>query len=426
MKLKKIISAVLAVYSVLVVVSAHAQEDWRPAFIKSLGNGSVFVEDQNGNPLFSHRIDESFIPASTLKVATTATALDVLGRNFRFVTEFYMTNEGNLYVKGFGDPLITSEEMHDMADHLSRKGIHSIKNIVLDTSFFSSHIIVDGAEKSSNPYDAVNSALLVNFNTLFLKKTRNGVIQSAEPQTPLTPTMMQMGRKLPVGIHRVNLTGDPKIYLRYFGELLQAFLQEEHVTILGDIKEGITPAAATMVYQHRSSQDLEEVIKGMLKHSTNLTANQIFLTTGATVMGPPATMEKGAAAASQFLKQKVGWDHFNIVEGSGLSRKNQVTARQMMKLLRYFEPDMDLLPLKDDVFMAKTGTLNGVNTYFGYFPLGGHNWARFVILVNDNVGFAHKFVMAKKLYRALNGLPPEPERKRVVKKSAGIKKKKRR
>lgn len=381
-------------------------QDWKAQLLTSLGDGGVYVEDAAGHPLLSHRIDESFVPASTIKVATAACALHLLGAEFRFPTDFFLLADGGLGVKGYGDPVLLSEEFPRIARALHQKGITSINGILLDTSFFSPDIAIDGVERSANPYDALNGAMVANFNTIHVRKLRNGTVESAEPQTPVTPLTIELAKRLPAGTHRINLAGNSERALRYVAELLVAFLEQEGIAVTGGFRHGTLPADVRLGYRHFSSQPLREVLRGLLEFSTNFTANQIFLAMGAQQFGAPATVEKGVKALAQFLRDRVGWRNPQVAEGSGLSRLTRVTPRQMMQLLRYFEPHRALLPVKDQVFSAKTGTLLGANTYVGYFPLQNGTHARFVILVNDQVPFEHKFKIARLLYTGLNGTPP--------------------
>ncbi|MBI4367221.1 MAG: D-alanyl-D-alanine carboxypeptidase [Deltaproteobacteria bacterium] len=386
--------------------------DWQADFLGRLGNGSVFVEDANGKTLFSHRIDEHFVPASTIKMATAACALKALGPEFRFVTDFFLTADGQLFVKGYGDPMLVSEEFARIARALKAAGVRRVQEIGLDAGFFSPQIVIDGVERSSNPYDALNGALLANFNTMNVRKSKSGQIQSAEPQTPLTPLVVELARRLPPGTHRVNLAGSQAQSIRYVGELLGAFLVREGIAVEGPLREGVVPADAKLVYRHASALQLADVTRGLLEFSTNLTANQLFLVLGAHRYGAPATVEKGVQALAQCLRQDVGWKDFTVAEGSGLSRQTQVTARQMIQLLRYFLPYRDLLPRYDTVFQAKTGTLNGANTFAGYFPLARGGLARFVILVAEKVPYDYKFRLARLLYAGINGVAPPVASKR--------------
>lgn len=401
-------------YSILIFVLclfSHAvfAADWKDEFITHLHNGAVYVQDEQGQELLAHRIHDSFMPASIIKLATTAAALKILGEDFRFTTDFYTTPDGALVVKGYGDPMMTSEELAAIADELKEKGVRQVSQIILDDSYFSPHIIIDGIERSSNPYDALNDALLANFSTINIRKLKNGRIESAEPQTPLTRIALEMAKKMRVGSGRVNLAHDRSKAVRYFGELLAAFLQKDNVAVTNisnNIRLGSVPDDAKLIYQHRSSHNLHDVLSGMLEFSNNFTANQIFLSLGAKVYGAPATVEKGVNAVSQFLREDVGWNHFQIAEGSGLSRKNSVTPFEMMQLVRYLEPHKELFPLKDkNQFRAKTGTLNGVNTLAGFMPVDHDGEVRFVIMINDQVPALYKFQMAEMLQRGLNGEP---------------------
>lgn len=376
-------------------------QDWREQVVAALGNGGVYVEEARGRALLTHRVDEPFVPASTIKIATAVCTLHELGPSYRFSTDIYQTENGRLFVKGYGDPVLISEELALIAANVVRRGVRRVTGIALDDSYFAEDIVIDGVERSAHPFDALNSALLVNFNTIHVRKFRNGRIESAEPQTPLTPIASRMVRRLPVGTHRVNLSHDPGLALQQVGELLAAFLDREGVRVEGPIGRGKTPPLARLLYRHASSHRLPDILRGMLDYSTNLTANQLFLAMGANRFGPPATVAKGVRVMADCLREHVGWNEVRVAEGSGLSRRTLVTPRQMMQLLRHFAPYKELLPVKEEVFVAKTGTLNGANAFAGYFPTT-RGEARFVILVNDHVPFAHKFRIAKMIYAGVN------------------------
>ena len=135
-------------------------------------------------------------------------------------------------------------------------------------------------------------------------------------------------------------------------------------------------------------------------------ANQLFLVMGAQAFGAPATVAKSQRALIDCLRSTLDWQDFTVIEGAGLSRQNQVTPRQMMSLLRHFQQHRDLLPVKKTYFNAKTGTLHGVNTVVGYFDLDDGRTVRFVIMINDNVGFNYRFQLAQQLRNHLNAQSP--------------------
>jgi D-alanyl-D-alanine carboxypeptidase/D-alanyl-D-alanine-endopeptidase (penicillin-binding protein 4) len=167
------------------------------------------------------------------------------------------------------------------------------------------------------------------------------------------------------------------------------------------VEVGTVSSNARSLLRYRSSQNLAEIVRGMLKYSTNFTANQLFLVLGAQQYGAPARAEKAQKTVTACLESKVKWHTFHVEEGAGLSRRNQVSTRLMNQLLQRFEQYRDLLPTESG-FQAKTGTLRGVNTLAGYFDISDSETARFSILINSDVPHLYKFEVAKALRRYVN------------------------
>ncbi|MFN8389169.1 MAG: D-alanyl-D-alanine carboxypeptidase [Bdellovibrionota bacterium] len=379
--------------------SARADSGWRAELTRALKNGGAYAEDDRGRALFEYRAEEHFVPASILKLATVSAALNALGPDYRFKTETYLLPGGVLAVKGFGDPHLVSEELAALAAELAPK-VSAVHGILLDDSYFAPDIEIDGSSDTSNPYDAKNGALIANFNTINVEK-RRGAIVSAEPQTPLTPLARELAARLPSGTGRVNLQSDRGKTLRYFGELLSEFLRNAGTKVDGPVRAGTVPRDAKPLLIHHSRQTLSEIVRDLLKYSTNFTANQVLLVLGASQSGAPATVQKGVDAVTGYLRKNIGWRDFEIHEGAGLSHRNAVTPAQMVNLLRVIEPYRELIPEEEPPFQAKTGSLRGVNTLAGYFDLPGRGTVRFALLVNDNVDHRYKFKVARMLYNGL-------------------------
>lgn len=383
-------------------ILSYSQEapNWRTAAIARAGHAAIYVEDQAGRAVMTHQVYTPMVPASTLKVATSYCALHTFPTGFRFPTAFYAQPDGTLYVKGYGDPSLISEELARIAKQLRTRGLRTVARIILDDSVFAPDIVIDGRSRSLNPYDAHNSALLVNYNTLHVR-VRGGRVESAEPQTPTTALTAQLARGLPAGRHRINLARTPESALLYAGHLLAAFLQQEGIAVTTDITRGVAPANLRPLYVHHSSRSLEDNVRDLLEFSNNLIANQIFLAMGAHAFGAPATVDKGVRVLNDCLQRELGWRDFAVTEGSGLSRHNRVTAAQMMTLLRKFQQYAHLMPVKEQ-FRAKTGTLNGVSSFAGYFRTPDHRDYRFVIMINDpKTSYEAKFQIARMLYNGL-------------------------
>jgi D-alanyl-D-alanine carboxypeptidase/D-alanyl-D-alanine-endopeptidase (penicillin-binding protein 4) len=371
---------------------------------KLIKNGGLRVEDRSGRAILRYRDSEPLIPASTMKIATSYCALEMLGADFRFKTRFLKgrTSSGDriLYVEGSGDPFMVSEEFLQIAGRIA-EGSRHIDRIIIDTSLFEEDLDIDGVSASTNPYDAKNAAFVGNFSSAMLTRDRSGRVFSAEPHTPLTPLAASAGVRLPPGVsERVNLGRDWKLGPLYGGELLAAFLKKYGVTGEMRVSLGEIPRDAIEIYQHTSSKNLGELVKGLLEYSTNFTANQIFLLLGVKEFGAPATITKAQRAIMNCLSARVGWHGVHIEEGSGLSRKTKVTAIQMNSLLKNFEPYKHLLHSQDG-FLAKTGTLTGVNTLSGYFTTKKHGELRFTLLINSAVPALYKFTVAKAIRQEL-------------------------
>ncbi len=357
------------------------------------------MEGKDGTVLLDYQGEKPFIPASTMKLITSLIALDLIGEDNHFKTDFFMDASANLYVKGYGDPFLVSEEFPLIVAGLKKSGLQKVNAIYLDTSYFG-EIHVPGAANSLNPYDALNSSLSANFNTIFVMKSADGSVQSAEPQTPVTELTKFLAQKAPQGKSRINLAAYPKESLLYVGHLLKAFLEKDGVAVAGPIEPGNVPAGAKLIYSHSSSKNIAQLVQALLKYSTNFITNQIFLVLGAEKYGAPATLDKGRKLYAEYLKSKLNFTNFNVDEGAGLSRQNQISPKQLVQVLRAFEKHKSLLPEKVEAdILAKTGTLTGVNSLAGYFDSSKYGTVRFAIILNQ--GAVNREKIAKILHENL-------------------------
>jgi len=341
-------------------------------------NGAVAAE-LHGRPLASINVDESFIPASTLKIATSLLAIRTLGENYHFSTRL-LEKDGLLFIQGGGDPFLVSESIERLAALLKQKGKQHFTSLVLDDNRF--EVTGEGyTGESSNPYDAINGALAVNFNTVYVQKSATGV-SSAEPQTPTLPLMVELAVQLPYGRQRISLPKNRHSTLRYAGELLEAIFARNGIRVENGWKEGVAPQDAEEILDFEGDRDLLRIIEEMLRYSNNFTANQLFLTCGAAVKGYPATYAKARAVAAAFYaKLGIADSELHFEEGSGLAKDNRVTARAMLRILHLFAPYSRLLPEKSGL-RVKSGTLTGVYAYAGYHE-GAQSVDPFLIILNQ-------------------------------------------
>ncbi|NIP32990.1 hypothetical protein GWO25_03795 [Candidatus Saccharibacteria bacterium] len=136
-----------------------------------------------------------------------------------------------------------------------------------------------------------------------------------------------------------------------------------------------------LIFKYVSSSSLAEIVVKLLEHSNNFTTNQLLIATGAKIIGPPGTLAKGVTIASDYAKEMLDIENMTIVEGSGISRDNRVSALQMDKILQEFLPYHYLMRRQGREYY-KTGTLYGVSTRAGYIKRSNGEFYRYVIMFN--------------------------------------------
>lgn len=297
--------------------------------------------------------DIPMIPASITKLITGAAAFSKLGSNYSIPTKVYTDDNdikdgiinGNLYIKGYGDPDLNSGDIQILTDEITKKGIKQITgNIVADESYF------------DNVY-----------------KTLSGVYNS-DTGPSYWPYVTALCLDKTYGAMSV-------------GSLLSSDLTAAGVTVEGTVIAGTTPSGVKEIAQ--ISHSIYDVLAYMLKESDNHSALTIFKLLGAKFKKTPASLEDGMDVIISFLNE-IGVDRYSyeILEGSGLTRYNKVNAELYMKLLKHMYDDrflfdyfMNALTIagKDGTLKkrmigteaegnvyAKTGTLNSVSALSGY------------------------------------------------------------
>jgi len=394
--MRKIVTCIL--FSLFLLPSITQAKSGLQHF-SQLKNAGLLMQDPQGKALVSRSPNKAYIPASTTKLVTAWLALNHFkgGEQYRFKTPFFWNPETRtLTVKGTGDPFLVSEEIQLIAQRLKQKGIQQVDTIVLDSSFFQQKLIMPGTGKTNNPYDAVPSALAANFNTVNVRKVR-GKIQSAEAQTPLTDYARKMGKRFNKGKLRVNTGRDPVNAERYFGEVLRAFLRQSGIKVGDRIVSGQAPNQAPF-YTHVNSKNLGEMIRPMLKYSTNFIANQMVLVMSAEHYQRPANRLDVQNYMHDKLAQRLHWQNFKLQDGAGLSRANRLSPKQLVELLQSFRQWKHLLPEIEPRVFAKSGTLNKVSTLAGFIEDGGQ-LKPFALMMNQSVPSKLRNKIARELAR---------------------------
>lgn len=378
-------------------------------FSKLDNAGFMLLDDQQGL-LQAKNQQQFYVPASTTKLITALLAIEHWGLEHRFHTDFYLRHKPagppTLVVKGYGDPFLVSEELikisQQLKTQLDQQGITELTAIEIDNSYYAANLKMPGTSRSLNPYDAIPSAIGANFNTINAIKKGQQVL-SAEAQTPMVKVGEEivkasvLYRKKASGKKfRINLGDDSKLAQQYFAELLAAFLKTEGVQLANHITWTKVKDTDQRLLQHFNSRNLADIIKPMMKYSTNFIANQLALNLSAELQGGPADENKVRATYTKLLKERFAWQDFLIEDGAGLSRKNRLAPHQLIDVLQAFKPWIALLPEVERHVFAKSGTLIGVSTLAGYIDSNGQLYP-FALMINEKVPYRFRNKLAREI-----------------------------
>jgi D-alanyl-D-alanine carboxypeptidase/D-alanyl-D-alanine-endopeptidase (penicillin-binding protein 4) len=339
--------------------------------------GAIIVSLTRGDTLFQENADRMLQPASTMKMYTSAVALDRFGGDYTFRTPVLRdgavgpdgTLTGNLYLKGIGDPSMGSRFWHDqspmdaLAKEVAAAGIKHVKgDIVGDATAFEDKLVPDGWKTSylGAAYAARVSALSLNENLVWVVVQPDGrkADVSLDPATttiPLESSVTVTGgsgghisaaRRADGSITVRGTIGANSPALKYSLVVdnpalfttgaLRASLQKAGVTVDGQTRLGATPSSATQVAAV-SSPPLAQIIGEMDRESINIFAELLFRAAAHAGTGQIGSAETGLANLREFLSKKVGTsgNFVDVSDGSGLSLNDSVTARSMVRLLGY-------------------------------------------------------------------------------------------
>jgi serine-type D-Ala-D-Ala carboxypeptidase/endopeptidase (penicillin-binding protein 4) len=387
--------------------------------IVSLNSGEVLY--RKNDTLLMH-------PASNLKLLTSATALQVLGEDFRFKTSVLADSlqpggvvHGNLYLKGYGNPDLKTSDLDSLAATLRSMGIRRIDgDIVADNSYFDDLYWGNGWmwDDEPDPDEMFISALSVNKNCVAVTivpttAPSDSVIVTVEPQTPFVNVLcdaktvndsadysLKVSRLFKERLNTITVSGDiPKDSspqrsrisvwqpALYAAELFKESLQRDSVAVLGQIRLGMSPPNAGELASHL--WPIDSVLIAMNKNSDNLSAENLLKTVGARQRGIPGTAQNGIYVENEFLSSfGIDTSASSIVDGSGVSHYNLLTVDDVIRLLsgiarrpNPFHVIYESLPIagvdgtlesrmlgtsaQGDV-RGKTGTISGVSSMSGY------------------------------------------------------------
>lgn len=439
----------------------HILQDGR---LNGASIGVIVRNAKTGAVLYDRNADTQEIPGSNNKIETSTAAFGILGADYRFRTSVY-TRGGNLYLKGTGDPTLRQADYDRLAAAVAAKGIKKIKgNLVADDTWFDGPFTPPDWDPSDLPYSygAGISALTVSPDDVFDAGSVGMTVTPGEEGKPVKATLNpptsvvkidnrattgKAGTGSTVSADRTNGTdtivvtgsypadGGKEEHLStvpnptlYAADVFRRALKVHGVTVAGATERAATPKTAKVVTTRRS-MPLSQLAASYLKLSNNQISEILTKAIGRKATGK-GTWTAGFAATSRYLKT-LGVDTTQVeqTDGSGLSRTNKTTPRQLSVILKavqrkpWFSTWYNALPIAGQADQlvggtlasrmkgtpaagnvhAKTGTLTGVTALSGYVKDDTGQPLIFSVIFNGYKGGAPKDIEDKIAVRLAGG-----------------------
>jgi len=412
---------------------------------------SIYVEDlETGDVVVRWNETVPRNPGSTIKMLTTLAAIDVLGPTYTWQTDVYAlgpvaggTLQGDLLIRGHGDPFMVTERVWQMLRRIRQAGINEITgDLLLDDSYFEVADF-DPSAFDSQPLRAYNvapNALLMNYKVVrywFEPLHQSGKVKvwmdpplaNIDIDNRLTLSQgscrgfqrgitvaandavdrMTFSGRFPSGCKRYAMDRAALDHKGFAYGLFTSLWRESGGIFDGGWQGAVAPEDQEPLLKFRSLP-LADVIARVNKHSNNVMARQLLLTLSAEVLGPPGTEAGGRKVVGDWLhEQDLEFSELAFDNGAGLSRAARITAADFGAMLRFawrqpYMPEyvsslslagldgtlryrMDDGPLEGSAHL-KTGSLDHVAGIAGY--LQSRTGRRFAVVVLQNHTDIHR------------------------------------
>lgn len=448
-----------ALYLLLTVGNALAADNTLPVSVQNALNVrnvphdtlSVSVIDvSTGKPVLQWQSEQARNPASTIKLVTTLVALDVLGPTYRWHTDVFARGtiedgrlDGDLLIKGYGDPFLVTERVWQMVQQIRHAGIREIGgDLLLDDSWFDVGEHDPGAfdRQPLRAYNVAPNALMMNFKVVryWFEPDHEAGAVSVRLDPPLKNLRVQnrlglaahscrgfqrgitissnesvdeitLSGKFPSGCKRYAMDRTALSHNEFVFGLFTSLWRESGGSFAGSYRNTVIEEDEEPLLSF-ASLPLTEMIARVNKHSNNVMARQLLYTLSAEVTGPPGTEDGGKDVIAKWLADNgLASTRISIDNGAGLSRTTRTSTDDMARML-YFAWQQPYMPeylssmslsgldgtlrrrfvgsaLAGKAHM-KTGSLDHVTAIAGY--LQARSGRRFVIVAMQNYEDIHR------------------------------------
>jgi len=423
-----------------------------PGVTRAIWGITIYSIDRQQS-LFDLNARALLVPASSAKIVTVASAAEAVGWNYRYVSTLRATGpivdgvlKGDLIAIGSGDPSIGGAAGDDLAswsDGIKAAGIHRIEGRIIgdDDAFeeprpqlawawddlgYTTGAVFGALNVAENrtvitiapgSVEGAPTVITVDPRAAYRVLTNRSVTGPAGSTQLLWPeqrpgeTALTIGGSIPIGAAPVSIgiaVGNPTVW---FASVLRSRLIRDGIEVSGeaadidDIRPPPARATATVVYTH-TSRTLGEIAQPLLKDSINLYAEALLRLDAA-----PGVFPTNDAALEGLRRRLESWgvprDGHQLVDGSGLSRRDTLSAEALLTTLRRMydptggSPFMTALPIAgvdgslslrmkgtaaERTVRAKTGTMSNIRSLCGYATTRDGEHIAFVMMVNNFEG----------------------------------------
>lgn len=393
--------------------------------------GYALIDTATGRLLESRNADTMLPPASVIKAATAAYALDVLGPQHRFVTRLMATGpvqngrlQGDLVLLGGGDPTLTTDHLGALAAALRDRGLREISGrFLVNGGALPAIAAIDPDQPDHVGYSPAVSGISLNFNRVHFEWRRAGggyevsldARDSRFQPRIASAEMRVVARDLPVytyadagGVDRWTVAAgalgnggsrwlpvrNPELYA---GDVLRTLARSYGIVL--PAAQAVRGAVSGTAIAEVRSDTLDRIVRDMLRFSTNITAEMVGLSATIARGGQPRSLQDSARAMGEWMAARHGVSGNALRDHSGLGGEARMSAASLAAFFTSAAGGTRLpgllrdFPMRDSrgnvvqnhpvTVSAKTGTLNFVSGLGGYFEGQGGRRMTFAILSAD-------------------------------------------
>ncbi|WP_332249310.1 D-alanyl-D-alanine carboxypeptidase/D-alanyl-D-alanine endopeptidase [Roseobacter sp. CCS2] len=396
------------------------------------GDFGVLVADlQTGEVLEDIQSAKAQPPASVTKAFTALYAIEALGAGHTFATRIFADGiiengilSGNLILAGGGDPNLVTDQIADLAQRLKDTGLREVKGdfLVWDNALINQEEI-DESQFDYLGYNPTITGLNLNYNRVHFEWKLDGedyvttLDARSENYRPAVTTarISVVDRSSPVFTYSdigdvdqwtvagsaLNKEGSRWLPVRhpalYAGEVFATFARSHGILLKAPKETAVAPTGMTLA--SLESAPLRQMMRGMLRFSTNLTAEAAGMAATAARAGTPRGLRTSALGMARWANARAGSITPSFVDHSGLGDQSRVSPADMVRLLGAPDVIQTLRPIMRDIRLvgddqqvisdpavsvkAKTGTLNFVSSLAGYIRTKSGRDLAFAFFASD-------------------------------------------